>query len=555
MKYIVLSLLCFSFTSANSQITEHEKNESFIKIWGLLKYFQSEISDGKLNFDKEFLNEFQKVELIETKEDFDNEMVNWIKSFGIDKLKSKEEVSSDKLFTKNHDFNWINESNFSSTLSILLNELKHNSNYKNHYAKVKKLSSSVDFSNDIPLPNFDSSILGHRLLFLASFWNAMQYWNINIYLTETAWEEILGQLLLDFTQEGRVNFEKAKEKLFSKLNDSHADYSYSYTLNSVKNFPSFGGRIINDSLIITDIFNEKTFKLDSLQKGDVIYGVNDTILHEYYKNKFSEVISASNSNYLRRAIEKSYLFASNTDSLLVNILKTTGQNTKQYIQLNPLLYFSERYIRLRPQKSENWRDLDSEIGYINLYEINEEELKEAFNHFDDYKGVVIDLRNYPRKIGPSEMAKYLYPEKSKFLKILVASKPSYGIYDSNPALSIFINPFKAGKRNNDYFKGKVILLVDRSTASMAEFIGMAIQASPNCITIGEQTFGAVMNRNEVPLKDGTTIDYTGVGAFYPDDEGVQRQGLRIDHYVQESAKHYQSDLYLKKALNLIKDEE
>ena len=145
-------------------------------------------------------------------------------------------------------------------------------------------------------------------------------------------------------------------------------------------------------------------------------------------------------------------------------------------------------------------------GNVNLYNIDKSQLKEAFRNFELFKGIIIDLRNYPRNISTADIAKYLYPERTTFLKTLTTVKPAYGNYGVNAATSFIIDPFKAGKRNKNYFKGKVILLVDRTTASMAEWMGMAIQASPNCITIGEQTFGAVMNRNEVPLMDGTKID-------------------------------------------------
>ncbi|SHJ24242.1 C-terminal processing protease CtpA/Prc, contains a PDZ domain [Mesonia phycicola] len=551
MKYILLLCLCFHFTNTFSQVNEIEKNEKFIKIWGLLKYYHPEISDGKFNFNKEFIKEYQKVELIKTKEAFDEEMIDWIESYGIDKFVAKENISEDKLFTKNYSFEWINESNYNFKLFSLLNELKENTNYKNYYAKVKKLSCSVDFSNETSLANFDYSKKEHRLLFLASFWNAMKFWNVNIYLTDTPWEKVLNQLISDFTSSGKENFEKAKENLFSKLNDSHSDYRYSYTLNLLNKFPNFGGKIINDSLVITSVYNKKMFQEDSLSKGDIIYAINGVKLNEYYQNKFSNVISVSNQNYLKRAIEKTYLLASNKDSILVNILKTNGQNIRQYIQLSPLKYPAEKYMRLRPSKTDNWKELNTEIGYINLNYIDRKQLKQAFNHFNLFKGVIIDLRNYPKSIGASDIAKHLYPEKTTFLKALTSIKPSYGDYGSNTALSFINNLFEAGKKNKAYFKGKIVLLVDRTTASKAEWIGMAIQASPNCTTIGEQTFGAVMNRNQIQLIDGTTIDFTGVGAFYPNNESVQRKGLRLDYKIKESALQYDNNLYIEKAIRLI----
>lgn len=555
MKYIFSLLLYFSFSQVFSQISEMQKNERFIRIWGLMKYHHPELSDGKQDINEVFISEYQKLQAIETSDAFDREMVNWIRGFGVDKLEAKEKQSGDEIFTKNLRNEWIVESSFSSELTDLLHQLKDNPNYQDHYAKANKLSSSVDFTNDLPMVNFDASQEAHRLLFLASFWNAMNYWNVNSYLTETPWDDVLPKLNPEFQLADKAGFEQAKEHLFSQLNDSHSNYPTSYTLRSLSNFPNFGGRLVNDSLVITRAYSQELIDVDSLALGDVIYAVNEMPLHDYYTAKFSKVISASNPNYLRSAIEKTYLFASNEDSVLVSVLKKDGRNRKQFIQLNPLKYPSEIYSRMWELETDPWTTINSEIGYLNLNNITNDQLEEGFSQFEDFKGIIIDLRDYPRNISAPDIAKFLYPEKMAFMKALAPSGPSLGEMISRTALSFINNPFAAGKRNKSYFKGKVILLVDRGTASKAEWMAMAIQASPNCTTIGEQTFGAAMNRNPITLLDGTSIDFTGVGAFYPSGEGVQRKGIKLDIELKESAIDYEKDLYLNTAIQLIKAEE
>ncbi|MFC3879473.1 S41 family peptidase [Algoriphagus namhaensis] len=552
MKLIFTLSLFFLFTTAFSQSSTYQFDEDFIRIWGLLKYYHPEVSVGKYDINEVFFTEYQKLQTLETKEAFDQEMLYWIRSFGINQLEPKKKENPDPLFTANLRTAWIDNSTFNPKLSDLLQRLQDNTNYQDHYAKASKLSSSVDFRNETHLVDFDASKESHRLLFLGSFWNAMNYWNVNSYLTETPWDDVLTKLIPEFLREGEENFEQAKEHLFSLLNDSHSNYESSFTLNSMTNFPNFGGRIVNDSLVITRIYNQEALDIDSLYFGDVIYAVNDIPLEEFYSQKFSKVISASNQNYLRSAIEKTYLFASNEDSILINILKTDGRNLKKYIRLKPLNYPAEKYSRIWPLETKEWTELESDIGYINLNNIDKSQLEEAFSHFEQHKGIIIDLRNYPRNIDANDIANFLYLEKTIFMKALVSTSRAYGEFITKTALSIISNPFEAGKRNKSFFKGKVILLVDRLTGSKAEWIGMAIQASPNVITIGEQTFGAVMNRNPIPLIDGTSIDFTGVGAFYPGGEGVQRKGLKLDLEIKESAVGYDKDLYVNTAIRLIR---
>ena len=88
---------------------------------------------------------------------------------------------------------------------------------------------------------------------------------------------------------------------------------------------------------------------------------------------------------------------------------------------------------------------------------------------------------------------------------------------------------------------------------MAEYYGMAIQQSPNCITIGEQTMGSVMNITSAMLPDKQEFYFTGTGAFYPNGECVQRKGLHIDYYIKESAANYNSELYIENAVKIIEN--
>lgn len=556
MKKIILLVLFFNapITFSQTKVTDSQKIESLIQIWGLLKYHHPEISKGKYDFNNEFIMQFDKIQSIESNDELSAEFINWIQKFDTKKPNYKSDpdfLKSKNLLTKNADFKWIEHSNFSNELVTLLNKVKNNVTVGDYYASINSLNKMVGFKNETGLNNFDASLKSHRMLFLSSFWNVMRYWNVNIYLTEQPWTEVLTEMIPEFSKNDRVAFEYTKEKLFSKLNDSHSNYQYSTTLNNVKNFPAFGGRIINDSLVINVLYNQTQVEKEAIELGDVIYAVEGVKLRDYYLSKFKEVISASNENYLKSAIEKTYLLASNNDSIQVELLKKEGSKQNKYIQLSPLSYFSERYTRLRPKLVDNLKIIEENIGYLNLYKITKEELKTAFQSFENYKGLIIDLRNYPEFISEADIADYLYPKKMKFLKVLGPLFPSFAANDIEAPLKIVTDPFAAGKNNTRYFKGKVVLLVDRKTASKAEFIGMAIQQSANCITIGEQTFGAVMNRTEIILMDKTTIDFTGMGAFYPNDIGVQRNGLKIDYEVKESAINYNPNQYIEEAVKII----
>ena len=67
MKKILLFVFVFSSSGIFSQtkVTDSQKIESLIQIWGLLKYHHPEISQGKYDFNKEFIMQFDKIQSIE----------------------------------------------------------------------------------------------------------------------------------------------------------------------------------------------------------------------------------------------------------------------------------------------------------------------------------------------------------------------------------------------------------------------------------------------------------------------------------------------------------
>lgn len=557
-KTIILFLLFVNQISiAQTIVSESEKNSSISYIWGLMKYLHPEISKGKLNWDEEFIALYNKVEKIETNDQLNQELLSWIKSFESEstkKMYKKAAYDKEKLFSKNYDYSWIETSNFDPILKSKLNQIRENSKYGDFYASFIKLNNFVNFKNDKGFDNFDYKIKSHRILFLASFWNVMKYWNVNIYLTDELWNDVLINLQLDFINANtEEKFEFAKMKLFSKVNDSHSDYFNDYIFKNVYNrFASFGGKLINDSLVVTTLHSKTLAKKDDVNIRDVIFEIENKSVKNYFHEKFKDFGSTSNLNYARHLYEYYWLLSSNKDSLLVKSISIDKKIESKYIYLYEYkTYKPEERENITTQKKETFYELNTNTGFINLGKISKKELKIAFDLFANKKGIIIDLRNYPTKVNEDDIAKYLYPKKKVFVKILAPSKPSYGKYDMQAPLKILKNPFATGSKNSRFYKGQIVLLVNRSTGSRSEYFGMVIQQSPNCITIGEQTVGAVMNRNEITLSDKTTIDFTGMGAFYPNDIEVQRNGLKLDVEVQESAINYNPNKYIEEAIKII----
>jgi hypothetical protein len=68
----LIPLLIPQISLAQAELTEADKAKVFIKTWGLLKYHHPEISKGKYDWDQEFLNQFENIEQIETRDELND---------------------------------------------------------------------------------------------------------------------------------------------------------------------------------------------------------------------------------------------------------------------------------------------------------------------------------------------------------------------------------------------------------------------------------------------------------------------------------------------------
>jgi C-terminal processing protease CtpA/Prc len=79
--------------------------------------------------------------------------------------------------------------------------------------------------------------------------------------------------------------------------------------------------------------------------------------------------------------------------------------------------------------------------------------------------------------------------------------------------------------NPDYYRGKVVVLVNETTISRGEFTCMALQTAPDVTVVGSQTAGADGNVSYLWLPGGIATSFSGLGVYYPDGSQTQRIGI------------------------------
>ena len=110
-----------------------------------------------------------------------------------------------------------------------------------------------------------------------------------------------------------------------------------------------------------------------------------------------------------------------------------------------------------------------------------------------------------------------------------------------------------GETNNDYYKGKIVIIVNEITVSQAEYTAMALRVAPSAKVLGSTTAGADGNVSQFTLPGGITTLITGLGVYYPDGKETQRVGIIPDVEVLPSINGILTnrDDLLNKAIEII----
>ena len=162
------------------------------------------------------------------------------------------------------------------------------------------------------------------------------------------------------------------------------------------------------------------------------------------------------------------------------------------------------------------------------------------------KGLIIDLRCYPSEFIVFTLGKYLMPGSTPFVKFSQGNIAAPGLFTVSSNLSI-------GDFNADYYKGKIVILVNEITQSQAEYTTMAFRVVPHGFVIGSTTAGADGNVSAIMLPGGISTMISGLGVYYPNGTETQRKGIVPDLFIRPSVQDIRKnkDVLIDKAIEII----
>lgn len=530
---LFLLLLTSNFSNAQESISETEKLASLSKIYGFLKYYHPEVANGTFNWDQQFIEQLPKVLKATDKESLSQIYIDWIGSLGkIEKCQKCDSKAT--YFDKNFDLSWTKDTvYFNKSLSLKLEYIEKNRIQENQFYVEKQPVGNIKVTNEPEYKNFDYPSEEYRLLGLFKYWNIIEYFYPYKHLTDQNWDSVLKEMIPKIrSASNRKEYHLILQELIAKLDDTHA----SITLSQEKSkYLPIKISHLDNKAVISGFYNDSLAKLNNLQIGDIILKLNDIdVKNEAQKNL--KYVAGSNSN-IKFKLAYTKIFKGLEDTISLTISRNDSIKT-----IKSKRYDFDNFNYRNNPKTIKSKSISDAIGYINMVNVKEDDIKDIFKSFKNKTALIIDLRNYTSFIY-YKFSEYLNQEKKNFA--------TYYCPDINyPSRFIKTNLRKNGSKKA--FAGKVIVLVNEGSLSLSEFTTMAFQTADNVITVGNQTAGADGDVVKFDYLGGFKTTMSGNGVLYPDGTLSQRDGVKIDVIVKQTLEGTRQgrDEILEKAIEI-----
>ena len=516
------------------------------KVWGFLKYYHPAIANGEYNWDFELFRILPKI--LDSKNQVDRNKIisEWIASLG--SLQNVRAEAIDSSFVKLYpDIDWIADKiTLGDSLSNQLLQIKNAKRpLTNYYVSLEESAHNPIF-NENPYYKFSYTDAGFRLLSLYRYWNIIQYYYPNRKLMDQDWNSVLLNYLPKFIEsKTALDYRLSVLSLIAQIQDTHANiYSYDSVLENYKGkyqVPIEIKFVENQAVVIKDYPSNHNSK-PTFFKGDIINSINEKSVTNIVKEKLPYT-PASNYPTQLRNIERE-IFRINDTILQISY---TRNKVTQKAFINTLGYGK---IINRNNTDTCFKYLSPEITYLYPGTFKNSYMNELVPLISKSKGLVIDMRCYPSEFMVFTMGNYLNSTPKYFAKFSEPSIQYPGLFTNKNQEMIGNSNWSS---NTEHYNGKVIIIVNETTQSQAEYTTMAFRASNNAIVIGSKTAGADGNISKISLPGGITTWISGLGVYYPDGRETQRVGIIPDIVVKPTLKGIKEgrDELLEEAIKLI----
>lgn len=539
-------LLIFLFTTnfSWSQIAEQQKIETWVKVWGFLKYNHPRVAAGVTDWDGVFVSHLQVLDGLRTEEEINKAYLELLNSLGTVKLcdACKTIVTQETSNNINYEELWKG-TELSPLILKRLDFIRTNRSLdKNYYVQFYKDTQLPLFKNERvvsfdPLPNKE-----RRLLALARFWNVINYFYPYKSLMTDKWDVVLPQMIpLFISSTTDFGYQYAIILMTRFLEDSNAFVASELLKKRIGDYrSSFSIVKIEDKWMVDRMEIDSLSSVSRVLSGDEILAIDGKKIDELVEDK-EGLISSSNERTKNNSLATTLLNGSSG-----NMEVTVLRNIDTLSFVTPRYLVTEFFPDSDYNESLPWKILDSSVGYIDVGRFLKRDQVPMQRDFKNLNNLIIDLRSYEVPSG-NNLADYLVLKNKVFAQM---------IEPNSKAVGSFIERKKMHENKNakNSFTGNIYVLVNEKTRGQGEFLALLLKGSDRVKLIGTSTAGAFGLITKLQLPGKVEVFFTGIGVSTADRLNIQKVGVEpdIEIYRNQTDILTGRDTLLEETLLLIK---
>ncbi len=507
------------------------------RVWGFLKYHHPAITAGQRNWDYDLFRILPVILAASDRSHANDVLLAWIDKLGpIPSCSTCVSAPSGDLDIK-PPLEWIHDRKLLGVpLSQHLESIYANRTGKQFFVSLAADVGNPEFRHEPAYPQIAFPDSGYQLLALFRWWNIFQYWAPDREVAGQDWPAVLAAFIPKLAlAKDKTAYQLALFELIAQANDTHANL-----WSSLDARPPVGEcaisitlRFLGDQLVVYRRGSSDV----GLRLGDSIDTLDGAPVRSLI-NKWAPYYADSNDAARQRDMAASFTRGACGP---VSMEITRGGHR---LQIRAARSKVEQQFPTHDQPGDTFRLLSPEIAYLKLPSVKVADLPVYFEKAKITKGMIIDIRDYPEFV-PFQLGAYFATRPTQFVSFTHADLANPGAFQFGEGAPIAPGPLHYG--------GKLVILVDETSQSRAEFTAMALRAMPNSTVVGSTTAGADGNVSLIPLPGQLGTMISGLGVFYPDHRPTQRVGIVPDVVVRPTIQGIAAgrDEVLEMAVHLI----
>jgi C-terminal processing protease CtpA/Prc len=490
------------------------------RVWGFLKYHHPKITAGDYHWDYDLFRILPSLLLAADRASANSVLARWIGGLGpISPCNPCAKLDAKDL-TFGSDLGWINdEQTLGADLSRELRSVYENrSSGPQFYVLMDPGIGNPIFKHEPGYEQIKLPDAGFQLLALYRFWNIFEYWSPYRDIVGEDWSRVLkesiSKVVLATTAE---DYERELMAMIAKAHDGHANL-----WSALNARPPVGPcripvdvRFIENLPIVSALTSSISDKAAQLKIGDVITALDGAPTGKLIE-KWKPYYATSNDAARMRDITHNMTRGTCGDAK-VGIRRDDADLTLTVQRVASPAH--DRDLVVHDLNGSTFRLLSKDVAYLKLSSVKAADVLHYLHDADGTRGLIIDIRNYPSQFVVFTLGSHLVDTKTDFARFTGGDLSNPGAFHWVGAESL--------PPESPHYSGKVVVLVDETSMSQAEYTAMAFRGA-HAIIVGSTTSGADGNVSPFQLPGGLHTMISGIGVFYPDKTPTQRVGIKPD---------------------------